>query len=78
MNLFAKEKQIHRHREQTFGYQRGTGRIKRKEKKRKRGHLIPSELMSHEENLDGRCVGSFFREPQGETVGARPIPFLCI
>ena len=35
MNLFAKEKQIHRHREQTFGYQRGKGRIKRKEKKKR-------------------------------------------
>ena len=25
MNLFTKEKQTHRHREQTYGYQRGEG-----------------------------------------------------
>ena len=36
-NLFAKEKQIHRHREQTFGYQSGKGGIKRKEKNKRRG-----------------------------------------
>ena len=25
MNLFTKQKQTHRHRKQTYGYQRGTG-----------------------------------------------------
>ena len=25
MNLFSKQKQIHRHRKQTYGYQRGKG-----------------------------------------------------
>ena len=26
MNLFTKQKQTHRHRKQTYGYQRGKGR----------------------------------------------------
>ena len=27
MNLYAKEKQTHRHRKQTYGYQRGRGGV---------------------------------------------------
>ena len=27
MNLFTKQKQIHRHRKQIYGYQRGSGEI---------------------------------------------------
>ena len=77
MNLFAKEKQFCRQRT-NFWLPKGEGENKKKRKGKKRGHLIPCELMSHEENLDWRCVRSFFLELQGETMGARPIPFLCV
>lgn len=78
MNLFAKEKPIHRPREQTFVYQRGKGRIKRKEKTKKEGASYSMWAVEPWGESGLKMCGKLLPWALGDSEGTRPIPFLCM